>query len=176
MIFINESKKLKLHSNFLIFINESKKLKFLFYIYLIKSLILSYQPLPSTSTSTFTTAKMAAVEVVNPKIELASEPVVSIDEHKNNMGNCSPRNLVCTKLTCQVCKANNGDPLPDGKVVKVLTCYYAGPNISSMNAMMSNIGYLVCENPECQSIIDMMIEKFSAACKALGFAGISRSR
>ena len=118
---------------------------------------------------------MAAVEVANTKIiELASEPVVSTDEHKENMRTYAPRNLVCTKLTCQVCKANKGDPLPDGKVVTVLTCYYAGPNISSMNAMMSNIGYLVCENPKCQSVIDTWIEMFSAACKALGFAGLSR--
>ena len=118
---------------------------------------------------------MAAVEVINSKIvEIPSEPVVTIDEHKENMRIYSPRNLVCTKLTCQVCKANKGDPLPDGKVVTVLTCYYAGPSISSMNAMLNNIGYLVCEDKTCQDAIDAKIAKFSAACKALGFAGISR--
>jgi hypothetical protein len=118
---------------------------------------------------------MAAVEVVNSKIvEIPSEPVVTTDEHNENIRIYSPRNLVRTKLTCQVCKANNSDPLPNGKVVKVLTCYYAGPNISSMNAMMSNIGYLVCEDMTCQDAIDAKIAKFSAACKALGFAGISR--
>ena len=115
---------------------------------------------------------MAAVEVVNPKIvEIPSEPVVTIEEHKNNIRICSPRNLVGTKLTCQVCKANKGDPLPDGKVV---TCWYAGPSISSMNAMLNHIGYLVCEDKTCQDAIDAKIAKFSAACKALGFAGISR--
>jgi len=118
---------------------------------------------------------MAAVEVANTKIiELASEPVVTTDEHKENMRTYAPRNLVCTKLTCQVCKANKGDLLPDGKVVTVLTCYYAGPSISSMNAMMNNIGYLVCEDKTCQDVIDTKIAKFSSACKALGFAGISR--
>jgi len=117
---------------------------------------------------------MAAVEVINPKIELVSEPVVTIDKHKENMRTYAPRNLVCTKLTCQVCKANKGDLLPDGKVVTVLTCYYAGPGKDPREALMSNIGYLVCENPKCQSVIDTWIEMFSAACKALGFAGLSR--
>ena len=118
---------------------------------------------------------MAAVEVVNPKIvEIPLGAVVTIEEHKENIRICSPRNLVCTKLTCQVCKANKGDPMPDGKVVTVLTCWYAGPSISSMNAMLNNIGYLVCEDMTCQDAIDAKIAKFSAACKALGFAGISR--
>ena len=111
---------------------------------------------------------MAAVLVPTAKIiefiefmELASEPY-------------APRDLRRTKLTCQVCKANKGDPLPDGKVVTVLTCYYAGPGIESMNALLNNIGYLVCEDKTCQDDIDAKIAKFSAACKALGFAGISR--
>ena len=117
---------------------------------------------------------MAAVEVANTKIiELASEPVVTIDKHKENMRTYAPRNLVCTKLTCQVCKANKGDLLPDGKVVTVLTCYYAGPGMAQ-RALIDSIGYLVCENPKCQSVVDTWIEMFSAACKALGFAGLSR--
>jgi hypothetical protein len=116
---------------------------------------------------------MADVEVVNPKVELVSEPVVTIDEHKENMRKYSPCNLVRTRLTCDVCQTNNGDQR-EGKVVEVQTCFFGGPGIDAWNAMMSNIGYLVCKNPECQRVIDTKIEKFSAACKALGFAGISR--
>ena len=123
---------------------------------------------------------MAAAELAKifttPKIvEIPSEPVETDDEHKNMLKN-APRSLVCTELKCQVCNDKSGSPLPDGKVVKVLTSFYAGPGISPWDAMLNNIGYLVCENPECQSIIEEMAKKFSAACKALGIAGISRSR
>ena len=76
---------------------------------------------------------------------------------------CSPRNLDNTKLKCDLC--NN---------TEVITCYYAGPCISKMSASFDNIGYIVCENKECRAIIKTRIETFTAACNALGLAGLAR--